>query len=201
MHSLERRGIPKEDLRRDWKLIPNWISYFRIALSPVPAVILLSQSPDSPVARWITIGLFAVLSLSDGLDGFLARRFNWTSQWGKLVDPIGDKLLVAFTAVAAMVVNWSQPYGLALAVLLWVVLARELILMAQVRIARHDVPPPTLLGKAKTVVQLLLLGVLMLPQAWLTGLRLYAILIVLVVTVLSWRQYYRLYVSEGVLAS
>ena len=69
--------------------IPNAISLMRIALIvPILLFILRDEYP------W-ALGLFVIAGFSDGLDGYLANRFGWTTRLGGLLDPVADKLLVA----------------------------------------------------------------------------------------------------------
>src|SRR5579863_1551549 len=68
--------------------LPNLICLLRIALVwPIVASIAHAQYPQ-------TLVLFFIAAMSDGLDGYLAKRFNWTSELGKLLDPLADKLLL-----------------------------------------------------------------------------------------------------------
>ena len=68
--------------------LPNLISLLRIALIwPILRTLVEGQYD-------LTLLLFFLAALSDGLDGFLAKRFHWTSELGKWLDPIGDKLLL-----------------------------------------------------------------------------------------------------------
>ncbi|MGH8166510.1 MAG: CDP-alcohol phosphatidyltransferase family protein, partial [Woeseiaceae bacterium] len=71
--------------------LPNAISLFRIALV-LPILLLIVQGRFEPA-----LVLFFVAGFSDGVDGYLAKRFNWHTRLGALLDPIADKLLVAGT--------------------------------------------------------------------------------------------------------
>jgi len=73
-------------MRLAW--IPNAICFARIALIVPSVVTLLAGHYD------LTLLLFAVAAVSDALDGWLAKRFGWTSRLGKILDPIADKLLL-----------------------------------------------------------------------------------------------------------
>jgi cardiolipin synthase len=78
--------------------LPNAICFFRMALVvPVAWALAHAEYP-------LTVGLFAVAALSDGLDGFLAKRFGWMSELGKVLDPLADKLLLVtvFITLTAM---------------------------------------------------------------------------------------------------
>ena len=72
-------------------IIPNLITLFRLLLV-VPVVVAIMRN-DFGVA----LLLFAIASLSDGVDGYLARRFSWVSRFGAILDPIADKLLLVAT--------------------------------------------------------------------------------------------------------
>lgn len=78
--------------------IPNALCVFRMLLV-VPVAWLLSRDE-----YWMTLWVFAVAAATDGLDGFLAKRFNWTSELGKILDPLADKVLLVsvFITLAAL---------------------------------------------------------------------------------------------------
>jgi cardiolipin synthase len=80
--------------------LPNLICLLRIVLVwPIMVSIAHAEYPQ-------TLVLFFIAAMSDGLDGFLAKRFNWTSELGKLLDPLADKLLLVGVFLVA---TW---YGL-----------------------------------------------------------------------------------------
>ncbi len=82
-----------KELLKDWNTIPNWLSYIRIVLIPVFAVLFLKG-----YIGWALIVL-AVSGLSDFFDGKIARKFNQVSDLGKLIDPVADKLTQITIAV------------------------------------------------------------------------------------------------------
>ena len=104
-------------IKRDWKTIPNCMSYFRIVLIPV-FVILYVNGWYRSAAVVIVISWF-----SDVADGFVARKFNMISQLGKVLDPVADKL----TQVAIFVCLGLR-YHLAF-VLVAVIAAKELTML------------------------------------------------------------------------
>ncbi len=73
--------------------LPNAISVFRIALI-IPVVMGVIDGQYS-----LALGLFLIAGISDGVDGFLAKRFDWHTRLGALLDPIADKLLMAASFV------------------------------------------------------------------------------------------------------
>src|SRR5579863_10742748 len=75
--------------------LPNLICLLRIVLVwPIVVSIAHAQYPQ-------TLLLFFIAAMSDGLDGYLAKRFNWISELGKLLDPLGDKLLLVAVFLVA----------------------------------------------------------------------------------------------------
>ncbi len=77
--------------------IANVITVFRIMLVPVFLVFLLTKMPNSEVIAFI---IFCLAAISDGVDGFIARKFNQISEVGKFLDPLADKLLIAGALIA-----------------------------------------------------------------------------------------------------
>jgi cardiolipin synthase len=79
--------------------IPNALCVFRMLLV-VPVAWLLAHGE-----YWATLWVFAVAAASDGLDGFLAKRFGWTSELGKILDPLADKILLVSVFIALAVLG------------------------------------------------------------------------------------------------
>jgi cardiolipin synthase len=101
----------------------------------------------------LALALFIVAGLSDGIDGYLAKRFNWTSELGKLLDPLADKLLLVTVFVEAA---WL---GLAPWWLTSAVVARDVLIVLGAMVFRLWIGPlqgrPTLSSKINTAMQLL----------------------------------------------
>ena len=77
--------------------VPNVLTVVRILLVPVLVVALLEKTSGGDLLAAI---VFAVASLTDAIDGYLARSRNWVTTFGKLMDPIADKLLIVAALVA-----------------------------------------------------------------------------------------------------
>jgi cardiolipin synthase (CMP-forming) len=96
----------------------NQITIVRILLIPVfiGLAIYYGESVAKGVAnedlRWWAIAVFAVASLSDALDGFVARHFNQRSRLGAILDPLADKLLLLSALVTLSFTSWRQPFPL-----------------------------------------------------------------------------------------
>lgn len=82
-----------KELLKDWNTIPNWLSYIRIVLIPVFAVLFYKG-----YVGWALLVL-ALSGLSDFFDGKIARKFNQVSDLGKIIDPVADKLTQITIAV------------------------------------------------------------------------------------------------------
>lgn len=149
-----------------WRWIPNALTFLRILMIAPFARALLVQ--DYRFALLI----FAIASLTDGLDGFLARRFNWRSRFGAVADPLADKALLI---TAYLVLTYTSVLPIWLFAL---VLGRDILIVAGALIyhyciGRFDMEPSTL-GKLNTLVQVLVvLGVIIIctglpvPPVWL----------------------------------
>ena len=99
----------------------------------------------------LTLILFAVASVSDGIDGYLARRFDWTSRFGAILDPIADKLMLI---VSFFLLTYIGIFPVWLAA---VVIGRDLIIVAgaaayHILYGEYDFEP-TRLGKLSTLLQ------------------------------------------------
>ena len=135
--------------------IPNMLTLMRIAAIPVLAFLLLSPSRD---AGFWAAALFAVASITDWLDGYLARRMGVVTVFGKFLDPIADKLIV----MAALIM--ILPFNRVPAWMVLVILGREIIITGLRGIASSEgiVIQASDLGKFKTIFQIVaILGLLL----------------------------------------
>lgn len=137
--------------------LPNILTVGRVLAVPL-LIICLYAGGDT--ARWLAFGIFVSASVTDWLDGYLARRWSQESALGTMLDPIADKLLVA--AALFMLVADGTIAGLhTLAAIL--ILARE-VLVSGLRefLAGHGVKVPvTQLAKVKTLLQMCALALLL----------------------------------------
>jgi CDP-diacylglycerol--glycerol-3-phosphate 3-phosphatidyltransferase len=147
-------SMPSETRASIWNL-PNILTMLRIALIPVLAFLLMS--PSRSAAFWAA-AVFAVASVTDWLDGYLARRMEIVTTFGKFLDPIADKMIV----MAAMVM--ILPYKRVPAWMVLVILGREIIITGLRGLASTEgiVIPASNLGKYKTIFQITaILGLLL----------------------------------------
>ena len=128
--------------------LPNAISLVRVALVAPILALLLNGHHD------IALVLFFVAGFSDGLDGYLAKRFDWHSRTGALLDPIADKLLVAGIFVTLSITG-DLPVWLAAIVIL-----RDVVIVGGAMAYNFLVRPvegePTRISKLNTALELLL---------------------------------------------
>ena len=135
--------------------LPNKITIARAAV--VPVIVILMYNP-SISAQWWAAGVFAAASLSDMADGYIARKRNLVTDFGKFADPIADKLLIT----ASMVVLAGTGHMAAWAVIVFI--SREFIINAY-RLAaatKGVVIAADKLGKYKTMAQSIAVPMLML---------------------------------------
>ncbi len=127
--------------------LPNILTMMRIAAIPLLAALLLTPSKSS--GFWAA-AVFALASITDWLDGYLARRMGIVTVFGKFLDPIADKMIV----MAAMVM--ILPFGRVPAWMVLVILGREIIITGLRGIASSEgiVIQASDLGKFKTIFQI-----------------------------------------------
>ncbi|MBO6815164.1 MAG: CDP-diacylglycerol--glycerol-3-phosphate 3-phosphatidyltransferase [Rhizobiaceae bacterium] len=161
-------SITKKDKPALLFSLPNILTYGRIVA--VPLVVLCfyleGKLQSSDFARWSALAIFIVASITDFLDGYIARIWQQTSNIGKMLDPIADKLLVStcLLLLAAdtdkTIAGWS----------LWaaiIILCREILVsglreyLAELKVS----VPVTQLAKWKTTVQMLAIGFLLAGSA------------------------------------
>lgn len=163
--------------------VPNLLTVARILLVPVLVVALLEKTSGGDLLAAI---VFAAASLTDAVDGYLARSRNWVTTFGKLMDPVADKLLI----VAALVVLVSL--GRLEAWVAMVIIAREFavtVLRLAVGAQQGVVIPASPWGKLKTATQVAMVIALIAVQGrpvWLSAL----IYCTVVVTVASGADYF-----------
>jgi len=127
--------------------LPNILTMTRIATIPLLAILLMS--PSRSAGFWAAV-LFSIASVTDWLDGYLARRMGIVTVFGKFLDPIADKLIVM--AVLIMIL----PFDRVPAWMVLVILGREIIITGLRGIASTEgiVIQASDLGKFKTIFQL-----------------------------------------------
>jgi len=161
--------------------IPNALTVFRILLVPVLMAALLAGTSQGDV---LAAGVFALASFTDGLDGWIARRQRTESTFGKLMDPLADKLLVTAALVALVSLDRVAAW------VAMVIIAREFAVtgLRQIGMEQGHVIGASIWGKIKTVMQIAMVLALIAADGgtWVDAL-VYA---TVVVTVLSGADYF-----------
>lgn len=141
--------------------IPNILTIARVLAAPGVGILFLVL--DGPAADWAALVLFVVASLTDWVDGYIARRFDQGSAFGKMLDPIADKAMVIITAAVIMALNGLNPW---IMVPLLLILLRE-VLVSGLREYLGDVKlDVTRIAKWKTTAQMIALALLLAAGAF-----------------------------------
>jgi cardiolipin synthase (CMP-forming) len=156
--------------------IPNYLTLFRILLTPVFFITLVSYTPEKEGLRLVALAIFVVAALTDALDGLLARFLKQRTALGQMLDPLADKILLVSAYIGLLFVT-TLPFRPPLWITITIIF-RDLILLfgfltlnfAAVKIEVQ----PNVWGKLTTVSQMLLLCFILLewpvaiPLAFLT---------------------------------
>jgi CDP-diacylglycerol---glycerol-3-phosphate 3-phosphatidyltransferase len=145
--------------------VPNVLTVFRILLVPVLVTALLSGASSDALAA----GVFILASFTDVLDGWLARRHKMESNFGKLMDPLADKLLVTSALVSLVSLDRLQAW------VAMVIIAREFAVtgLRQLAMEQGHVIAANVWGKIKTILQIAMVLALIAVDdspAWLDAL-------------------------------
>ena len=147
--------------------LPNVLTLLRILLVPVLVVALTVETENGDL---LAAGVFALAALTDGLDGYLARSRQSITTFGKVMDPVADKLLIAAALISLVSLERLDAW------VAMVIIAREFA-VSGLRIAagvQGVVIPASWLGKVKTIVQVVaVLALIAAPEpdaAWVDAL-------------------------------
>ncbi len=162
--------------------LPNALTLLRILAVPVVVVALLGETPNGDA---LAAAVFALAAATDGLDGYFARSRDAVTTFGKLMDPLADKLLVTAALVSLVSLNRLEAW------VAMVIIAREIAVTGLRAIAaeRGIVISASWLGKVKTVLQIAAVIALIAANpapAWVDAL----VYLALAVTVLSGADYF-----------
>ncbi len=139
------------------KNVPNILSSIRICLVPVFAVVYFCEAGSVKIYAAV---VYALASATDFLDGYIARKYDLTSNLGKILDPLGDKLMT-LTVLSCITIDRVIPIWAVI-----VVLVKELIMVAGGVVIRNKqdgtIPPSNIFGKTSTVVFFIVCVTLML---------------------------------------
>ena len=156
---------------------------FRVILIPFFVVFLLVDI--TPVDKWIALAIFIVASLTDLLDGKIARKYNLVTNFGKFMDPLADKLLVCSALICLVALNRVPAW------IVIVIIAREFIISGFRLIASDNgvVIAASYWGKFKTTFQMVMICLMIVDIeqiSLLTGIVMWAALILTVVSLIDY---------------
>jgi CDP-diacylglycerol--glycerol-3-phosphate 3-phosphatidyltransferase len=162
--------------------LPNFLTLLRILAVPVVVVALLGETSNGDA---LAAAVFALAALTDGLDGYFARSRDSVTTFGKLMDPLADKLLITAALLSLVSLNRLAPW------VAMVIIAREIAVTGLRAIAaeRGIVIAASWLGKVKTVLQIAAVIALIATNpapAWVDTL----VYVALAVTVISGADYF-----------
>jgi len=143
--------------------LPNKLTVARVCMIPFLILVLQAGMSDAidlslQLARYIAVGIFVVAAVTDWLDGFIARKLNLITDFGKFMDPLADKILVMAAMVYMVVLGDISPWILIL------IESREFIIAGVRMVAanKNIVIAAGFWGKAKTVTQMVMIPVVLL---------------------------------------
>ena len=165
-------------MKKYFIFIPNLLTIVRIALVyPILNNIYLGNFE-------ISIIYFVVASITDGLDGFIARKMNWQTELGTLLDPVADKILLS----GSIFILWLNQYITFYIFVIFFSRDVAILLGAAVRmtIIESDTPTPNFLGKLTTTLQIMYIAIIFLKEIIELNFGLLPIdILIILVTILS----------------
>ena len=158
--------------------IPNLLSLVRIGLIyPILNNIYLGNFK-------ISIIFFLIAAITDGLDGFLARKMSWQTSLGKMLDPVADKLLLSGT-IFILWLNQFIPFYIFI-----IFISRDVAILLgaaiKMTLIESDTPLPNFLGKLTTTMQIIYIAIIFLKEIFNVDFALFILdIFILVITILS----------------
>jgi len=139
--------------------LPNKITLARVCLIPVYLFVYLAQPLNEIPNMWLALIIFSVASITDALDGYIARRYKLITNFGKLMDPLADKLLVSAALVAFVASGTLAAWVVVL------LISREFFVsgLRQLAVEQGIVVAASSSAKFKTITQIVLIIYILLP--------------------------------------
>lgn len=164
--------------------LPNKLTVFRVILI-VPFVLFMLTGWGGEYSNWIALGIFIIASLTDLLDGKIARKYNLVTNFGKFMDPLADKLLVCAALVCLIELGRIQAWAVI------VIISREFIISGFRLVAadNHVVIAASYWGKFKTTFQMVMVCLMIADieaVAWLTQIFLWAAVALTVISLVDY---------------
>ena len=139
--------------------LPNKVTLLRVFLIPAFLAVYLAQPLNETVNVWLALILFSFAAITDAVDGYLARRLSQVTNFGKLMDPLADKLLVCSAFIAFTAVGILPAWAVI------IMISRELYVsgLRMLALEQRVVLAASAGGKFKTVAQIVLIIYILLP--------------------------------------
>ena len=159
--------------------LPNKLTLLRIIA--IPFFIFFLMTSFAPFSKWIAFGLFIVASLTDFLDGYIARKYHLVTDFGKFADPLADKLLVCSALICLLSLDKISVY------IVLVIIARDFIISGfrLVAAGKGIVIAADWSGKVKTALQMVMILFIIADISFLFPVTIGLEIIVTVLTVVS----------------
>lgn len=168
--------------KRLWN-IPNILTLMRVLL--IPVLVFLAYLPAFEWQHWLTATVFLLAAITDWFDGYLARALNQTSAFGRFLDPVADKLMVA----AALVVLVQAHHTIWMVMPAIVIISREIAISAlrewMAELGKRANVAVSHIGKWKTTAQMTAITVLLVEHPTLNYLGYGLLYIAVVLTIWS----------------
>lgn len=160
--------------------LPNKLTVLRMIMI-VPFVVFMLTDIAGDMSKWIALALFVIASLTDLLDGHIARKYNLVTNFGKFMDPLADKLLVC-AAMICLVETGKIPSWVVI-----IIISREFIISGFRLIASDNgvVIAASYWGKFKTVFQMVMIVLMIADIAAIQAVTQIVMWVALVLTVVS----------------
>ena len=170
--------------------LPNKLTVFRMILIPFFVVFLLAETLfGRPLIaggdKWVALVIFVIASLTDLLDGKIARKYNLVTDFGKLMDPLADKLLVCAALICLVELKRIPAWIVIL------IISREFIIsgIRQVAADKGRVIAASYWGKFKTTFQMIMIILMIMDLPQLSLITMLVMYIALALTVISMTDY------------
>jgi len=163
--------------------LPNKLTMFRVIL--IPFFIVFLMVPQIPAGKWIALFIFIVASLTDLLDGKIARKYNLVTNFGKFMDPLADKLLVCSALICLVELSRIPSW------MVVIIIAREFTISGFRLVAADNgvVIAASYFGKFKTTFQMIAVCLMIADIAALALLTMVITWIAVILTVVSLADY------------
>lgn len=172
--------------------LPNRLTIFRIILV-IPFIVFLKLTGQNSVFNILALLTFLIASVTDFLDGYIARKYDLVSDFGKLMDPLADKILVLSALILFVEINYIPSW------IPIVIITREFLItgLRTLAASKGDVIPAGNSGKLKTISQMLAIILILILNYFYKELYFVNLIIMIIpVTLTVWSGYE--YVKNGI---